>query len=329
MKKVSMQDIADKVGVSKCTVSLALSGKAKEKRITDSVCERILQVAKELNYEPNELARGLRTGQTKTIGVIVADISNEFFGELVYHIQRRAHTMGYSVIITNSDESPTIMLEQITLLINRRVDGIIMVPTNDSFNYANHIVCKGIPFVQIDRFLPGLEASYVVLDNFKASSELTKRLISKGCARIAMFRHKTSALNGRLEGYVQVLRDNGLYDEDLVKSIDYSSEDQDVEEAIDDLFGEVRKADSIIFQSHELFMLGTASIHKKKLSIPDEVKVACFDKTAAFALVDFPLTFVTQPVDQLAQEAVDILAGHISGSKEIVARVLEGKVEGD
>ena len=179
MKKVSMQDIADKVGVSRCTVSLALSGKGRAKRVSEALCDKIMQAAKEMHYEPNELARSLRTGLTKTLGVVIADISNEFFGELSYHIQKRANSLGYNIIITNSDEVPEKMLESIRLLINRRVDGIIMVPTNSSVSIANRIVSLGIPFVQVDRFIPGLNASYVVLDNYKASEALTEKFYAE------------------------------------------------------------------------------------------------------------------------------------------------------
>ena len=194
MKKASMQDIADKVGVSRCAVSLVLSGKAKDKRISEALSNRIFQVAKELNYTPNELARGLRTGSTKTLGVIVADISNEFFGELVYHIQQQAYASGYSTIVTNSNEDPAEMLNGIQLLVNRQIDGIIMVPTNNSQNIAQEIVSMNLPFVQVDRFIPGIDASYVILDNFKGSYELTERLFALGRRRIAMIKHKTSAL---------------------------------------------------------------------------------------------------------------------------------------
>lgn len=326
MKKISMQDIADKAGVSRCTVSLALSGKAKEKRISDSLAKKIISIAEEMNYEPNELARGLRTGETKTIGVIVTDISNEFFGELVYHIQQRANALGYSVIITNSDEEPGKMLDLIHLLINRQVDGIIMVPSNDSISLANHIVSKSIPLVQVDRFLPGLDASYVVLDNFKASAEVTEMLYNAGCRRIAMLKHKTSALNGRLEGYMKTLQNYGVFDETLIKNIDYSDESRDVEAAIDDLFTESGKVDAVFFQSHELFLSGIKCINRKGVSISEEVKIASFDKIDAFALVNFPLIYVEQPISEIGSEAVDILVKHIKGSKEIVHKVFEGEV---
>lgn len=326
MKKVSMQDIADRVGVSRCAVSLVLSGKAKSTRISEGLRRKIIDTAAEMNYTPNELARGLRTGQTKTIGVIVADISNEFFGELVYHIQRRAMAYDYSVIITNSNEDPDAMLREIHLLVNRQVDGIIMVPTNNSLHVANHIVSLSIPFVQVDRFLPGVDASYVILDNFDASSQLTEKLYRQGCRRIAMVRHETSALNGRLEGYVQVMEEHGIYDSCLVKNIDYSSEADDVRSAIDELFKEEVSIDALIFQSHELFLLGISYIRTAGIDFKNRIKIATFDKIEAFALVDFPLTYVEQPIGEIGREVVDILISQIKGSNEITQKVFKGSI---
>jgi len=321
-----MQDIADRVGVSRCAVSLVLSGKAKDKRISESLSNKIIQVAKEVNYTPNELARGLRTGLTKTIGVIVADISNEFFGELVYHIQQQAIESGYSTIVTNSNEDPDEMLNGIYLLANRQVDGIIMVPTNNSQNIAKQIVSMNIPFVQVDRFIPGVDASYVILDNFKASFELTERLYESGHRRIAMLKHKTSALNGRLEGYIKALENHGAYRQDLVKNINYSSEKEDIEQAVNDLFMGQGTADAVIFQSHELFFTGMKFLRKKRIDVHQKVRVACFDKTDALALVDFPLLYVEQPIESIGKEVVNILINRIKGTPYTIQKVFEGSI---
>ena len=309
-----MQDIADRVGVSRCAVSLVLSGKAKDKRISEALSNRIFQVAKELNYTPNELARGLRTG------------SNEFFGELVYHIQQQAYASGYSTIVTNSNEDPAEMLNGIQLLVNRQIDGIIMVPTNNSQNIAQEIVSMNLPFVQVDRFIPGIDASYVILANFKASCELTEKLYSKGRRRIAMVKHKTSALNGRLEGYIKALEGHRIYHPELVKNIDYSSESEDIEAAVEDLFLGSGNADAIIFQSHELFFTGMRFLRAKGIDFREKVSVASFDKTDALALVDFPLSYVEQPIESIGKEAVNILINRIKGTPYTIRKVFEGRV---
>ena len=316
-----MQDIADKVGVSRCTVSLALSGKGRAKRVSEALCNRIIQTAKEMHYEPNELARGLRTGLTKTLGVVVADISNEFFGELSYHIQKRANSLGYNIIITNSDEVPDKMLDSIRLLINRQVDGIIMVPTNSSIVIASRIISLGIPFVQVDRFIPGLNASYVILDNYKASEALTEKFYAEGCRRIAMVKHKTSALNGRSEGYEKFMKDHEIYDDDLVLNIRYSDEAGDLKIAIERLLSLPKKVEAVIFQSHELFLNGIKYIHDR-----EGIKIATFDKSAAYSIVDFPLVFVEQPIKEMGYAAVDLLVGHINGQKDVESKVFEANV---
>ncbi len=326
MKKASMQDIADRVGVSRCAVSLVLSGKAKDKRISESLSEKIMQVAKELNYTPNELARGLRTGLTKTLGVIVADISNEFFGELVYHIQQQAFQQGYSTIVTNSNEDPDEMLNGIRLLTNHQVDGIVMVPTNNSHHIAKQIMSMNIPLVQVDRFIPGVDASYVILDNFKASYDLTEKLLSLGRRRIAMFKHKTSALNGRLEGYIKALKNHGAYNAELVKDINYSSETEDIGQAVDGLFLSPGGADAVIFQSHELFFTGMRYIQKKGIDVHERVRVACFDKTDALALVNFPLLYVEQPIKSIGEEVVNIMINRIKGTPYTIQKVFEGTI---
>lgn len=321
MGKVSLQDIADRLGVSRCTVSLALNGKAKKHRVSEELTKKIIDTAREMNYQPNEVARSLRVGLTKTMGVVVADISNEFFGKLVYYIQKRANEYGWNVIISNSDEEPEKMLESIRIMVNQRVDGVIMVPTNDSFSVARHILSEKIPLVQVDRFLPDLDVSYVIMDNFKASAEVTEMLYSEGCRRIAMFKHANSALNGRYEGYAQVMRDHGIFDERLVKDIRYSEESKDLKAAAEELLAMTRKLDAVIFQSHELFLSGMRNF--KNVS---DIKIASFDHIDAYSLVDFPVIYVEQPVKRIADAAVDILLKSIKGSKEVTRKVYSGKI---
>ena len=245
----------------------------------------------------------------------------------MYHIQQEAFASGYSTIVTNSNEDPEEMLNGINLLVNRQVDGIIMVPTNNSQHIAKKIVSMKIPFVQVDRFIPGIDASYVILDNFKGSYELTERLFALGRRRIAMIKHKTSALNGRLEGYIKALEDYRIYYPDLVRNIDYSSESEDIEAAISDLFLGNGNADSIIFQSHELFFTGMKFLRSKKIDFREKVSVACFDKTDALALVDFPLLYVEQPIEEIGKEAVNILINRIKGTPYTIQKVFDGRIK--
>ncbi|MDR3266112.1 MAG: LacI family transcriptional regulator, partial [Tannerella sp.] len=140
MKNISMQDIANKLGVSKGTVSLVLSGKAKDNRVSEAMSKKVKQTAQEMNYRLNEVARSLRTGQTKSIGVIVTDISNEFFGLLTYHIQEQAKRYGYMVITTNTNENLEEFESMVATMLNKKVDGFIIVPVEKGRHVAENIL---------------------------------------------------------------------------------------------------------------------------------------------------------------------------------------------
>lgn len=329
MAKVSMQHIADSLGVSKGTVSLVLSGKSKGKRVSAELCEKIFRKAREMNYQPNELARSLRMGRTKTLGVIVADISNEFYGHLTFYIQEHSKQFGYTVITTNTDESPKQLDEMVTLLINRQVDGIIMVPTDDSRESISRILERKIPLVQIDRCYSDVEVSSVVLDNYDAAKQVTERLWAEGCRRIAMVRHKNnmSATRERSGGVIDTLKKYGVYDPSLLKDIDYLAEEEDMARAIQELREDSRGVDAVFFYSHELFICGVKHMFRLNIRIPEDMHVACFDRIEAFSIIGFPLIFIEQPIREMAEKAVDMLLAQIKGSDDVESCIFKGRVD--
>ena len=214
----TIKEVAQRAGVSVTTVSRVLN---KRGYISQEMHDKIYATMEELNYQPNEVARSLTRRRTKIIGLLVPSVDDPYFGEVVNQLILAAMRHGYKVMIYASDGQNDRALEYVGMLKANQVDGIIMVPTNNSQHVAKQIMAMNIPFVQVDRFIPGVDASYVILDNFKASYDLTVRLLSSGRKRIAMLKHKTSALNGRLEGYIKALEDNGKLHPELVKNINY------------------------------------------------------------------------------------------------------------
>ena len=188
---VSMQDIADRLGVSRSTVSLVLSGKAGS-RVSEDVKKKVFQAARELNYHVNEVARSLRTGSSRLIGVIVTDISNEFFGRLTFHIQEEAKKAGYLVLTINTNENPADFGEMVRVLIGKQVDGIIAVPPSGGGSDIVHIQEMGVPVVTVDRPCDGVEVDYVGVDNYAGARSAVDALIRNGKARIDMLRSDAS-----------------------------------------------------------------------------------------------------------------------------------------
>lgn len=149
---VLMKDIAEAVGVSNATVSLVLGGKSGS-RVSESVKNKVLQTAKEMGYHSNDLARSLRTGRTNLISVIVTDISNDFFGKMSFYIQEEAKKYGYLVITANTNESDSELESIIHVLISKKVDGVIVVPTQNCKEMLEDVIKSGTPVVQIDRLM--------------------------------------------------------------------------------------------------------------------------------------------------------------------------------
>ena len=165
-KKISLKDIADQVGVSTALVSYVINGQEKEKRVGKKMANKIRQVAKELNYNPNQIARSLRKGSTKTIGLIVADISNPFFGNMARVVEDEADKYGYTVIFGSSDEDPQKSASLIESLVNRQVDGFIIAPVENTEDQIKTLIDRKIPVVLIDRFLKGVESNYGPVGRF-------------------------------------------------------------------------------------------------------------------------------------------------------------------
>jgi len=329
MKRISIQDIAERLGVSKGTVSLVLSGKEKGMRISDETSRRVKEMARTLNYHPNEIARSLSTGMTMSIGVVVTDISNDFFGNLAFYIQEQARKYRYTVITTNTNENLEDFDNAVTTLLNRQIDGIIMVPVDGGRKIAEKILHRHVPLVQIDRFYPDIKATYIVVDNYKATAEATELLIRQGCRRIAVVCYdiNLSALLERRQGCTEVLNQYGLLDVSLIKDIDYQNQEEEIRQAILDLRNHAKKVDVIFFCSRRVFVTGVKYMYQEGIRIPEDMHVVCFDKIDTFEIANIPIKYIEQPIREMGEKAVDILIEQINGSKNIQQCVLKTKFE--
>lgn len=329
MKKVSMQDIADKLGISKGTVSLVLSGKAKGSRISEEMSLKVRQAAEEMNYYPNEIARSLSTGMTMSIGVIVTDISNEFFGNLTFHIQERAKKYGYTVITTNTNESLEEFNDAVTILLNKQIDGIIFVPVVGGEKVAEKIIKRHLPVVQVDRFFPDVNASYIVVDNYRASVKAIELLIRKGHRRIAVICYdiNLNALTDRRQGYIDTMNRYGLLDSELVKNIQYEDQEEQIKQAIIDLKNTPDKVEAIFFCSRRVFITGIKYMHREGIRIPEDMEIICFDKIDTISITNIPIDYIEQPIKKMGEQSVDILMEQINGNNHVQQFVFDAEIK--
>lgn len=318
-KRVSLKDIAEKVGVSTALVSYVMNGQEKEKRVGADVVERIRESALELNYKPNRIAQSLRTGATKTIGLIVADIANPFFGNIARVIEDEASKHGYIVIIGSTDEDSNKSALLIELLINRQVDGFIIFPADGTVLQIKALQEKGIPLVLTDRYFSEVTTNYVVLDNYGASYDAVSHLIEKGYKKIGMIAYKSTLIHmqERVRGYMDAMKANNLGNEIRIEEVRFKNVNSDTKKALNKLTGGEKQINALLFATNALTIAGLYCIKKLNLKIPEDLAIIGFDGNEAFDFFYAPLTYIAQPIEEMGKEAVRVLVEQINGSNKI------------
>jgi LacI family transcriptional regulator len=206
---VTMKDIARELGVSVVTVSKVLRN---HEDIGKETRERVLKLIKELNYQPNPVARALVTGRSYTVGLIVPDLIHPFFAEVATGLANALRRKNYCLLISSSQEDPELERQEIKRLLNRRLDAIVIASTQWTVESFRRIEEQKVPYILLDRSFLGMPANFVGVDDVKVGRIATEHLISIGCKRVAHIAGAaTSTAVGRLEGYKQALGKQGLF----------------------------------------------------------------------------------------------------------------------
>ena len=317
-KRVSLKDIANRVGVSIALVSYVMNGQEKKKRVGAEVVKQIRKAALDLNYQPNQIARSLRTGSTKTVGLIVADIANPFFGHLARIIEDEANNFGYTVVFGSSDEDDFKSEALINTLFNRQVDGFIIVPAENTLNQMRNLIKKKFPVVFLDRYFPEINASYIVLDNYQATYEATHHLYEKGYRRIALIAYKSSLIHmkERIRGYTEAMDILNLKENCCVREIRFEHSQKDMENIFNELVVMDKKVNALICATNAVSVSGLICAKKNNILIPNDIAFIGFDGGDCFDLYRSPLTYVKQPLEEMGKEAFRVLLDLINGSSK-------------
>lgn len=317
MKKIFLKDIAKQLNLSKATVSLVLNGKGDEIKISQETQQKIINYAKEHNYVPNQLARGLSRGKSETIGLIIPNISDTFYAEIASSIEKKAETHGYTVVFSSSYESPKREKNLIRSMLNRQVDGLIIASTQQNEKEIELLKKNNFPFVLIDRHYPNSETNYVIVDNYNAVKNATQHLLRLGRKKVAFVTLKLDleAIKQRLLGYKAAINEFTKTDGHIIyKELDPEKYKDDMSKTITDLIT-INQVDGIIFSTHYLTAMGIRELKSMEVKIPEEIAIISFDEMKAFDLVEPPVTCITQPREDLGYLAVDILLNEINKNK--------------
>lgn len=308
-KKILISDIAKALGVSTTTVSFVLNGRAKEKRLSDALAKRVLDFVQEVGYKPNELAKSLRTGKTKIIGLIIEDISNPFFANIARYIETKAYSRGYRIFYCSTENNPQKAIEFIHLFRDRHVDGYLIVPPPGIEDTVSELIEQGLPVVLFDRYFPNLTTDYVVVQNKQGSQEAVEHLIAQGFKKIAFVTSTSTQtqMQGRMDGYLEAMKKHGL--PTYIKSLESWQEEQT---PINDFyqFYEETKPDALLFSANHLAIIGLKALKQYGEVLPG---VVSFDDHTHFRISNPTITVVSQPISQIAEEVINILINRLEG----------------
>lgn len=323
LKRTSLKDIAQAVGVSTALVSYVLNNQ-KQGRIGKEIAEKIRDAATRLNYRPNQIARSLKTNKTYTVGLIVADISNTFSSCLARIIEDEADNRGYTVLFGSSDENAHKSEKLIETFLNRQVDGLIIAPPAGSEPQLLQLQKQEVPIVLVDRYFPEIQAGSICLDNFSATYKAVKHLYGGGSKRIGMITYDSSLfhLQERKKGYLTAM---GEHDGtvDFLQEVDMRNDQQAIEAAIRKLLTLHSPVDAIIFATNRLAITGLKYLLSLPLRVPDDLAVVGFDETESFDFFYSPLTYIRQPLKEMGQAALGMLISEINRSGEAKRIILE------
>lgn len=310
-KKVSLSDIAKALGVSRTLVSMVLNDQGDLHGISPITQAKVKAKAKELNYKPNSIARGLRTGKSNTIGLIVTDISNSFYAKIARRIEDKASKLGYHLIFCSSDESVEREEELIQMLRGRQVDGLILATTFQDKSVLNDLLKEDYPFVLIDRHIPELAASYVVVDNYDSSMQAMEELIKNGHQEIGLLTISPSHLStirDRERGYKDVLRNHGIrVRKNNICEIPFDDIYNKVGEQLKKLLAKPNPVTALYAINNNIAKACLEHLTAMNLAIPKDVSLLSFDDIDVFKFCNPPVTAISQPLDEIGDQAVDIL----------------------
>lgn len=327
MKKsnVTIKEIAEEAGVSIATVSMILNNK--DKKISEPTRIRVLSIAKKMNYIPNTMARSLVTRQTKTIGLIIPDITNPFFPEIARGAEDKASLCRYSIIYCNTDDSAATEDKYIETLNEKMVDGIILAHSSDREEGLSGLKKCRVPIVLIDRDyeIPNVVGK-VLVDNTTASRKGVAYLLEKGYKKIVYIAGpmNTQTAKDRLEGYKIALSEKGMpHQASHVKIGEYKS--QWGETAAKAFMDEGIEFDAI-FCGNDLIAIGAIKALKNaKLRIPEDIGVMGFDDIYMARMVDPELTTIKQPNYEMGFSAAELLINALENTNK-KANQPEGEV---
>lgn len=313
MKRSSIKDIAKLAGVSVATVSYVLNRKEGQ-RISEETRKKIFEIAETINYTPNKIAKSLKTNKTKLLGLIVADISNDFYSHIARNLEDKALQLGYTLIIGSSDENAEKFEKLTQLFSQQQVDGMIVAPVAGSEKTLENLIQLKYPVVTIDRYLKGVSVPGITIDNQEIAERTTSLLLNKGFDKMIYIGYETELphLLDRQHGFEKAISSSSKTADIQYLLVGLESIAQEVGAQLENSLGKRPENTALYFSSNKLAVAGLSYLVKNDIKVPEQVSVIAFDETDAYDLFPTEITYIQQPIEEMAEEAIKLLDGQIN-----------------
>jgi LacI family transcriptional regulator, galactose operon repressor len=311
----TIKDVALKAGVSTATVSHVIN---ESRAVRPETRKKVRQAIKELKYRLDGVARSLRVSQTGTIAVLIADVTNPFFADFVRGVEDAAHQRadGYNLLLCNTEENTSLERRAIDLVLERRIDGIVIAPAGGNEQIIRELLEEDLPIVFGDRVLKGVVADSVVSNNYEAAGELTRHLIDLGHRRIGLFEANlaASAIHDRIAGFSAEMAKAGLpIDPSLIVNSPSSISAAVLAGA--KLLDRDRRPEAVFCTNNFMTLGMVQALLERGLQCPEDMAVVGFDDFPWAAAFRPRLTVISQPAYEIGREAATLLFDRISGRR--------------
>lgn len=308
---VTIRDVAKRAGVSAITVSRVINSSGV---VNTATRERINRAIEEMGYVPNSLAKSFRSKQTCLIALVVSDITNPFWTTIARGVEDTSEKNGFHVILCNSDENPEKEANYLNVLLQRRVDGIIIAPTTNDKNQFLMLKRHALPCVLLDRRVDGFKCDTVVSAGREGARKMTHHLLRLGYRRVAIVAGPPtiSTAQERVEGYRQALQENQVpIDASLIVRDTYRQDSG--YESVKQLLKQESRPEAIFAGNNFIAIGALHAIRELGLRIPEDVALAGFDDIPQGSLISPALTVVSQPAYEMGVSATESLISRLSG----------------
>lgn len=309
----NLQDIADELGISVSTVSRVVNNKS---YVNEKTRARVLHALEKYDYTPNLMARSLKARSTKTIGVILPDITETLFGNIYNAITFAAENDEFSVVLSDSKETPHIERRYLKYMLERRMDGIIIATVGGGDEILKKYAEKNIPVVFIDNMCGAIDYSElfcsVLLDNERAGRIGTECLLNKGCRNVAFICGKVEEYTGygRLQGYMEAL--NFRFGSSARPMVEYGDfKEKSGYDAMRRLLESPNKPDGVVVSSSKMTYGAIKALRDCGLSYPRDIRLIGFDIYDPYETMVPGITSILQPENQIGTKAAQLLIERI------------------